>query len=154
MSAPAGTNEPPALTGETLSGELRSGKQLGINILVGDDNRDAADTLGIILQMLGARVRVCYGGAAALAELGDFFPHVGLFDVNMPGLEGVELAGRVRAAARGRPLLLVAITGVSDEAARARTAAVFDLHLTKPADAAALYATIKQFKDRLSNPSA
>ena len=65
----------------------------------------------------------------------------------MPGIDGVELARRVRAAARGRPLLLAAITGVSDADARARTAAVFDVHLTKPADPAALFAVVKRFLD-------
>jgi DNA-binding response OmpR family regulator len=149
MSAPLQSHEPSAVSGESLSGVLRSGKQLGINVLVVDDNRDAADTLGIILQMLGAKVRVCYDAKAATAALREFWPHVGLFDVNMPGMDGVELAGRVRAAARGRPVLLVAITGVSDEYARARTAAAFDLHFTKPADPAALFATINRFKDRL-----
>jgi CheY-like chemotaxis protein len=139
--------ETPAVTPESMSGVIRSGKRLGLRVLVVDDNRDAADSLGMIYDMLGATVRVCYDGSAALAELGSFWPHVGLFDVNMPGIDGVELAGRVRAAARGRPLLLAAITGISDEAARARTAAVFDVHLTKPANPTDLFAVIRRFKD-------
>lgn len=139
--------ETPAVTPESMSGVIRSGKRLGLRVLVVDDNRDAADSLGIICDMLGARVRVCYDGASALAELGGFWPHVGLFDVNMPGIDGVELAGRVRAAARGRPVLLAAITGVSDAGARARTAGGFDVHLTKPAAPADLFAVIRRFKD-------
>jgi CheY-like chemotaxis protein len=147
MAIETRSGERPAVKPESMSGVLRSGKRLGLRMLVVDDNRDAADSLGIIYGMLGAQVRVCYDGASALAELGSFWPHVGLFDVNMPGIDGVELARRVRAAARGRPLLLAAITGVSDEDARARTAAVFDAHLTKPADPADLFAVIKRFKD-------
>jgi two-component system, OmpR family, response regulator len=147
MTIPTRPGDPPAVTPESMSGVLRSGKRLGLRVLVVDDNRDAADSLGIIYDMLGAAVRVCYDGTSALRELGTFWPHVGLFDVNMPGIDGVELATRVRAAARGRPLLLAAITGVSDEDARARTAAVFDVHLTKPADPTDLFAVIRRFKE-------
>jgi two-component system, OmpR family, response regulator len=141
--------EPPGLNPESLSGVLRTGRALGLRVMVADDNRDAADTLGVIMQMLGAQVRVYYDGLSAFRELDTFWPHVGLFDVNMPGMDGVELAGRVRGMARGRPVLLVAITGVSDADALARTAAVFDLHLSKPAEPAAIYATMRRFKDQL-----
>ena len=115
-------------------------------ILVVDDNADAADTLAGLLLLCGADVRVAYDGLAALAVADGFQPDVGLFDVDMPRMGGCELARRVRAAAGRRPMLLAAITGVSDDNAVSRTTtAGFDLHLTKPADPAALLHTLSDF---------
>jgi CheY-like chemotaxis protein len=108
---------------------------LPLRILVVDDNRDAANTLGTLLGLAGAAVRVCYDGPSALEAYHEFGPNVGLLDVYMPGMDGCELARRLDERAGDDPLLLVAVTGVSDPAARDRTgAAGFDLHLTKPAD--------------------
>jgi CheY-like chemotaxis protein len=119
---------------------------LRLRVLVVDDNRDAADTLAALLMLCGADVRVSYDGAVALREAEEFQPDVGLFDVNMPWMGGCELAKRVRSAAGGRPLLLVAITGVSDpDAVRRTVGAGFNLHLTKPADPAGLVATLADF---------
>ncbi|MBN9517184.1 response regulator [bacterium] len=110
-----------------------------LRVLVVDDNRDAADALGLLLETLGASVRVCYAGADALALAPAFLPHAGLFDVDMPGMSGLVLSRRVREVLPGRPVFLVAVTGIGDAAARERTAAAgFDLHLTKPADGVAL----------------
>ena len=82
----------------------------------------------------------------AVRAAADFEPDVGLFDVNMPQVDGCELARRARAAAGHRPLLLIAITGVSDPNAVRRTAgAGVNMHLTKPADPAALVATLADF---------
>ncbi|HEX4608408.1 MAG TPA: response regulator [Urbifossiella sp.] len=127
-------------------------------MLVADDNYDAADTLGGLLLLCGATVRVCCDGAEAAQLAEDFRPDVGLFDANMPGLDGCGLARRARDLAGRRPLLLVAITGVSDHEAQRRTAAAgFNLHLTKPADPAGLIRTcpssISWSKRRLRHPS-
>ena len=104
-------------------------------VLVVDDNRDVADTLGMVLELHGAAVRVAYGGADALRADEEFRPHAGLFDINMPGMDGCELARRVRERHAGQPLLLVAVTGVTDADAVERTAAAgFDRHVTKPAE--------------------
>jgi len=112
---------------------------VSLRVLVVDDNRDAADSLGLLLELNGAAVRVAYGGADALREAETFRPHVGLFDIHMPGMSGLELARAMRERADGGPLLLIAVTGVSDEDAVERTAAAgFDRHLTKPADPAEL----------------
>lgn len=110
-----------------------------MRVLVVDDNRDAADTLGWLLELRGAEVRVAYGGAAALTQAETFHPHIGLFDIDMPGMTGLELAREMRKRADDGPLLLIAVTGVSDADAVARTAAAgFDRHVTKPADPAEL----------------
>lgn len=100
-----------------------------LRVLVVDDNRDAADSLGDLLRLYGADVRVCYDAAAALD--GTFAPDAGVLDIDMPVVDGCELARGLRAATTEK-ILLVALTGVGDADARRRTAeAGFDLHLTK-----------------------
>jgi CheY-like chemotaxis protein len=117
-----------------------------LRVLVVDDNRDAADTLADLLRLCGVDVRACYGGADALELIGAFDFDAGVLDIHMPGLDGCALAGRLRAAAAPRRVLLVALTGVSDDAARRRTAeAGFDLHLTKSGAPEVLVAALKAF---------
>jgi two-component system OmpR family response regulator len=149
--AAARPDELPAITPTTYHGPPRPGiSPLRLRVLVVDDNRDAADTLAGLLMLAGAEVRVCYDGATGAAAAAEFAPDVGLFDVNMAGMDGCALARAVRAGAGGRPLLLVAVTGVSDAAAKARTSAAgFDLHLTKPAAPRELVATLSNFDLRL-----
>ena len=104
-------------------------------VLVADDNRDAADSLGTLLELLGAEVRVVYDGPEALAAVGEDRPAVAFLDIGMPALDGHEVARRVRALPGGRDITLVALTGWGQEADRRKTAdAGFDHHLTKPAD--------------------
>jgi CheY-like chemotaxis protein len=134
---------PPAVAdrlAEQAADALYARVPLGLRVLVVDDNRDAADALGAVLDLSGADVRVCYDGPSAVAAAEAFRPQVALLDVHMPGMDGCELARRLDALAGDDPLLLVAVTGVSDPGARARTgAAGFDLHLTKPADPAVMF---------------
>lgn len=139
--------EPPVISFGAPAPFPRPGfPDLRLKVLVADDNADAADTLAGLLLLCGADVRVAYDGLAALAVADGFQPDVGLFDVDMPRMGGCELARRVRAAAGRRPMLLAAITGVSDDNAVSRTTtAGFDLHLTKPADPAALLHTLSDF---------
>ncbi len=128
---------------------------LALRVLVVDDNRDSADSMAMLLGMFGADVRACYDGATALQLAGDFVPNVGVLDVNMPIMDGCELARRLRDGSTGRPLLLVAVTGIGTAVARERTAAAgFDLHFDKPADPAALAATLSDFLHRLRHGSA
>lgn len=116
-----------------------------MRVLVVDDYRDAADALGLLLAMLGVEVRVCHGGADALRVANAFRPHVGLLDVDMPGMGGCELARRLRLELGG-PLLLVAATGVGSDEARGRTAAAgFDLHWTKTRDVTELLPVMTTF---------
>ena len=119
---------------------------LPLRVLVVDDNRDAADTLGDLLGLCGAEVRVCYGGEAALELAATFRFDAGVLDVNMPGMDGCELARRLLGLARPRRVLLVALTGVSDPSARQKTAeAGFDLHLTKTTAPDVLAAALTAF---------
>ncbi len=104
-----------------------------LRVLCVDDNRDAADTLGVLLELVGYRARVCYDGASALVAADDFRPDAAILDLSMPGMSGDELGRRLRQTEWGRALPLVALTALSGEDARDRTtAAGFDLHLVKP----------------------
>ena len=108
-------------------------------VLIVDDNRDAADSLGLLLGMLGADVRVARDGAEALEALQGYDPAVVLLDIGMPGMDGFEVARRIRARSTTRRPAIVALTGWGQPEDRRRTKeAGFDHHLVKPADLVAL----------------
>jgi CheY-like chemotaxis protein len=115
----------------------------GRRLLVVDDNRDAADSLCMLLNAYGAEVRVAYGGTEALATLDTWMPHAAIVDIGMPDMDGCEVAKRLRLDPRHAGLRLIALTGWGQGADRARSHACgFDAHLTKPADIDALTAAI------------
>lgn len=100
-------------------------------ILVVDDNRDAAQTTASVLQLMGADVAVAGDGPTALQQLGSFNPDVIMLDIGMPGMDGYEVARRVRAG--GHTVVLIAMTGWGHDDDRRRSqAAGFDHHLVKP----------------------
>jgi PAS domain S-box-containing protein len=108
-------------------------------VLVVDDNEDAADSLGMLLQFLGAEVMVVHDGKSALAALGTFAPAVVLLDLGMPEMNGLEVARRVREDPDHKGVTLVALTGWGQREDRRRThEAGFDYHLVKPADVSTL----------------
>ena len=108
-------------------------------VLVVDDNHDAADSLGMLLQFLGAEVMVVHDGYAALEAMKSFAPAVVLLDLGMPGMNGLEVARRMREDPKAREMTLVALTGWGQREDRRRTTeAGFDHHLVKPADLGAL----------------
>jgi PAS domain S-box-containing protein len=104
-------------------------------IMVVDDNRDAAESLGMLLEMENCIVSVAFDGLQALATLEQFQPEIVLLDIGMPGMDGYELARRMRATSWGADLVLVALTGwgQADDKKRAMDAG-FNEHLTKPVD--------------------
>ncbi len=117
-------------------------------ILVVDDNRDAADSLGALLQMLGAEVRVVHDGKAALDSFEAFHPRVTLLDLGMPGMDGYEVARHIRARPDARGATLIALTGWGQERDRHRTAeAGFDGHLIKPVDIDTVAAALASVSD-------
>jgi len=104
-------------------------------ILVVDDNEDAANTLAMILKLEGHDVDTAYSGAEALGKLDGFKPGVVLLDIGLPGIDGFEVAARIRAQPRHAGMRLVAITGYGTDADRLRTQqAGFESHLVKPVD--------------------
>jgi len=112
-------------------------------VLVVDDSRDNADSTAVLLSALGAAVCVAYDGAAALAAAAAERPDTVLLDLGMPGLDGYEVARRLRAQFPGPQLQLVALTGWGDADDRRRVlAAGFDQHLIKPASIESLKAIL------------
>ncbi len=104
-------------------------------ILVLDDNRDAADTLAMMLEILGHEVTRLYDPHQAVAEVERFDPDLVFLDIGMPSLSGYELARQLRALPGGARRVLVAVTGWGQPDDRRRTAeAGFDHHLVKPPD--------------------
>jgi signal transduction histidine kinase/CheY-like chemotaxis protein len=104
-------------------------------LLVADDNRDSADSLGLLLEMSGYDVRVAHTGARAMQAVQDEIPDAAILDIGMPDMNGHELARWVRSYVAGRPIALIAMTGWGQAADKERArAAGFDHHLTKPVD--------------------
>ncbi|MGQ0699300.1 MAG: PAS domain S-box protein [Panacagrimonas sp.] len=110
-------------------------------VLVVDDNLDSADSLGALLTVLGAEVVVAYDGPAALEIFSRDRPAAVFLDIGMPGMDGFEVARRLRS--QSAETMLIALTGWGQEDDRRRThAAGFDRHLVKPVDVAALDALL------------
>lgn len=116
-----------------------TGELAQTRVLVVDDNHDAGDSLAMILEMLGADVRVARGGSEALELFVAFQPGVILLDIGMPGMNGYDVARAIRSSYPGHPVAIVALTGWGQDEDRRRSAeAGFDHHLVKPAELDAL----------------
>ncbi|HEY0858048.1 MAG TPA: ATP-binding protein, partial [Albitalea sp.] len=123
----------------TVSPPLESGGR----ILLVDDNADASEMLRLLLQEAGHEVQVAPDGPSALAVADSFRPDIALLDIGLPGMDGYELAVRLRAAPRLQGVKLVALTGYGREPDRARAMAThFDEHLVKPVPAEQLLEVI------------
>jgi PAS domain S-box-containing protein len=102
-------------------------------ILLVDDNKDAAAALELMLKELGHRTIVAHGGVEALEKLSACDPDCVFLDLGMPGMDGYEVARRIRASGLARQPRLIALTGWGQEDDRRQTrAAGFDEHLVKP----------------------
>ena len=111
----------------------------GCRILVVDDNKDSADSLGELLGLKGNEVRTAYDGLEAVEVAEAFRPELVLLDIGLPKLNGYEVAGRIREQPWGRDAILVALTGRGqDEDRRRSREAGFNLHVVKPLELAAL----------------
>ena len=106
-------------------------------VLVVDDNRDAADTLKLLIQMLGHDTHVAYNGIEAIDLANHHRPEFIILDLGMPGMDGYETGERIRQLPWSDNTLLVALTGWGQKEVQQRTKAIgFDYHLVKPADPA------------------
>ncbi|WP_020470469.1 ATP-binding response regulator [Zavarzinella formosa] len=114
--------------GSTLSASPR-------RVLIVDDNRDAAESLGMMLGILGHEICTAWDGAGGVAAADEFRPDVILMDIGMPQMDGYEAARRIRAESWGKPMFLIALSGWGAEEDRRKSQeAGFDRHLTKPAE--------------------
>ena len=104
-------------------------------ILIVDDSRDGGESLAMLLRVLGAEVALAHSGRQALECVTSFQPDVVLLDIGMPGMDGYEVARRIRSNPANRRMQLIALTGCGQDEDRQRSAAAgFNHHLVKPAD--------------------
>ncbi|MBC5782612.1 response regulator [Ramlibacter sp. USB13] len=130
VEAQAGTD-----AGEDAGTRARLGGERQ-RILVVDDNKDAAETLGMLLELEGHAVRLAHSGGEALELAGRERPDIIFLDIGLPDVDGYQVAMSLRARADLRDAYLVALTGWGAERDRERSrAAGFQLHLTKPVSA-------------------
>ena len=106
-----------------------------LRILVVDDNKDAVQSMAMLLEVSGNDVRLAHEGKHALELAQQFKPHVVLLDIGLPGMDGYEVARRLRQQPPLQRSLLIALTGYGQPEDRKRSrAAGFDYHLVKPVD--------------------
>lgn len=123
--------------------------QTDFRVLVVDDNRDSTDSLAMLMNAWGHAVRETYTGADALAIFPLFLPDIMVIDLEMPEMNGLEVARQARRLAGRSPLTLVAMTGHGTERDYQLTRkAGFDHHLVKPADLSLLQSLMDDARDR------
>jgi signal transduction histidine kinase len=123
-------------------------------VLVVDDNPDGADTLAMLLQVMGHDVDTAYDGEHAIETAERMRPDVILLDIGMPKLDGYETCRRIRERPWAKAVFVVALTGWGQEEDRRRTEAVgFDRHMIKPVDPAALTSLLDSLAPRPSGPN-
>jgi len=114
-------------------------------ILVADDNRDAGETLAMLLRLDGHEVHVATDGLEAVEVFGRVHPEVVILDIGMPGLSGHQAAQRIREQCGDRPVTLIAVTGWGQKSDKDRAAASgFDHHFTKPVEPDVLSALLQK----------
>jgi CheY-like chemotaxis protein len=107
----------------------------GRDVVIIDDNRDAANALAALVGALGGRAHVAYDSITGIARIFEVRPDLVLLDIGMPGIDGYETCRRIRNELADQDLVIVAISGWGAPEHKARAmAAGFTAHLTKPAD--------------------
>ena len=140
----------PLPTGETKEGvptapEGPPATERAVRVLLVDDSVDAAESLAMLLRLWGHEAAVAHDGPAALRLVGQQRPEVALLDIGLPGMDGYELARRLRQQPGLEQTFLVALTGWGQEEDRRRSKeAGFDHHLVKPVDLSALQELLAQ----------
>jgi PAS domain S-box-containing protein len=143
--------EPGAEPAAAATGEGRRSPEASRRVLIVDDNRDAAQSLAMLVELLGNEVAVAFDGTDALAQVAAFQPTIVLLDLSMPGMSGFDVARALRSSTAGAGLHLVALSGRSEDDYRRRSAAAgFDDHLVKPID----LPTLQRVLDEARPPTA
>jgi len=118
-----------------LSADAAARPTTGRRILIVDDNRDAAASLAMLLELTGNQTETAFDGPAAIEAAARFQPAIILLDIGLPGLNGYEVARRIRQESWGNAIKLVAVTGWGQSEDRQRSKeAGFDAHMVKPVD--------------------
>ena len=138
-----------AESGELVDSTGRLRERHPVRVLMVEDNPDAAESLVMLLELLGHHVRLAHDGARALEAARANIPDVMLIDIGLPGMDGYEVAAAIRNDPALRHLVLVALTGYGRPEDKNRAmAAGFDYHLIKPVDVG----TLKELVGRVALP--
>ena len=144
--APAARDGCGRRTGAGARGAPPRRRPVARRVLVADDNRDAAESMGMLLRLMGNEVRTVHDGLKAVEEAATFRPDVILLDIGMPRLNGYDAARLIREQRWSNGTMIVALTGWGqDEDKRRATEAGFDRHFTKPLDPAELEKLMNDF---------
>jgi signal transduction histidine kinase len=131
----------------TTAGKLKTtgATAAPLRILVVDDNLDSADSLGLLMKLLGHEVRIVHDGRSAVEAANEFKPRVVLLDIGLPDMNGYQAAQEIRQQAGGKDAVLIAVTGWGEDIDRQRSKeAGFDHHLVKPLDPDALTSLLEE----------
>ncbi len=132
---------------EQSGGDAEPSSHLPLRILVVDDNRDGADSLFQMLNIMGHEARTAYDGQEGVDMAGEFRPDLVLLDIGLPTLDGYEVCRLIRETSWGKDVVLIAVTGWGQDEDRRRSQdAGFDLHLVKPVDPQLLIETITRLQ--------
>ena len=136
-AAPARTVPPAARPDPAQTEPLR--------VLIAEDNVDAADTLALLLRGVGYKVQVARSGPEAVALASEFRPQVVLLDIGLPGMDGFQVAARLRLAKATAAVLIVAVSGYGDADSKRKAHAVgIDEYFVKPLDTYALLRLLEE----------
>jgi len=114
-----------------------------LRIVVADDNVDTAHSLSLLLESLGHEAKIAHNGVQALGIAHEFQPDAMIIDIGMPGLDGHDLARRIRSESWGEEILLIAASGWGQDEDKQRSReAGFNLHLVKPVELETLQALL------------
>lgn len=106
-----------------------------LRIVVADDNVDTAHSLSLLFEALGHETKIAHNGVQALGIAHEFQPDAMVIDIGMPGLDGHDLARRIRTEPWGKEVLLIAASGWGQEEDKEKSReAGFNLHLVKPVE--------------------
>ncbi|MGV0951294.1 MAG: response regulator [Azonexus sp.] len=120
-------------------------------ILVVDDHHDCAQSLALLLQLLGHEVEIASDGLAAVTAAESFRPDVILLDIKMPGFNGYDVCKNIRAQPWGKGVFIIALTGLAQERSRDQAqSAGFDSYLVKPFELTNLLQEIEAFRPEMN----
>jgi CheY-like chemotaxis protein len=142
-------SEVPQAAGEERATPAYAALVAGKRVLVVDDNIDAAESIAVFLRLEGHEVRTVSDGPQAVAIAQVFAPQVAVVDIGLPGMNGYEVARRLRLKGVEAPTLLIALTGYGQKEDRARSIdAGFHHHFVKPADPRVIQSAIAAWGSR------
>lgn len=117
----------------------------GVKVLLVDDHRDSADSMAWLLQSFGCEAHARFDAKSALADVESLRPDVAFLDIRLPDMSGIELCRRLRAIPSLEPIVLVAVTGATDDRTQAGIRdAGFDRALTKPVELTEVLSVLRE----------